>query len=241
MPHSVRIGDQEWEINIARHLEEGETPLNAALKGAREVGFTVVSMSVSLIAVFIPILLMSGIVGRLFREFAVTLSAAVLISLLVSLTLTPMLCAKLLRQRPAEPEEKVESRSQRLYASFLQHYRASLEWALNHSRLMMVILLATIALNVYLFVIVPKTLFPQQDSGRLRGMAVADQSISFQALQEKLGQFRQILGADPAVANVAGFTGGGRGPGGGRGRRGQVGGRPRRPARARSGRAPSRR
>ncbi|MBT9528781.1 MAG: efflux RND transporter permease subunit, partial [Pseudomonas sp.] len=167
--------------NIARRIEAGEAPLPAALKGAREVGFTVLSMSLSLVAVFIPLLLLGGIPGRLFREFAVTLSAAVLISLLVSLTLTPMLCAKLLRQRPAEPEEKVESRSQRLYASFLQHYRASLEWALNHSRLMMVILLATIALNVYLFVIVPKTLFPQQDSGRLRGMAVADQSISFQA------------------------------------------------------------
>ena len=199
--------------NIARRIEAGEAPLPAALKGAREVGFTVLSMSLSLVAVFIPLLLLGGIPGRLFREFAVTLSAAVLISLLVSLTLTPMLCAKLLRQRPAAPEEKLESRSQRLYASFLQHYRASLEWALNHSRLMMVILLATIALNVYLFVIVPKTLFPQQDSGRLRGMAVADQSISFQALQEKLGQFRQILGADPAVANVAGFSGGGRGPG----------------------------
>jgi len=199
--------------NIARRIEAGEAPLPAALKGAREVGFTVLSMSLSLVAVFIPLLLLGGIPGRLFREFAVTLSAAVLISLLVSLTLTPMLCAKLLRQRPAAPEEKLESRSQRLYASFLQHYRASLEWALNHSRLMMVILLATIALNVYLFAIVPKTLFPQQDSGRLRGMAVADQSISFQALQEKLGQFRQILGADPAVANVAGFSGGGRGPG----------------------------
>lgn len=199
--------------NIARRIEAGEAPLPAALKGAREVGFTVLSMSLSLVAVFIPLLLLGGIPGRLFREFAVTLSAAVLISLLVSLTLTPMLCAKLLRQRPAAPEEKLESRSQRLYASFLQHYRASLEWALNHSRLMMVILLATIALNVYLFAIVPKTLFPQQDSGRLRGMAVADQSISFQALQEKLGQFRQILSADPAVANVAGFSGGGRGPG----------------------------
>ncbi len=201
--------------NIARRIEAGEAPMSAALQGAREVGFTVLSMSLSLVAVFIPLLLLGGIPGRLFREFAVTLSAAVLISLLVSLTLTPMLCARLLRQHQAEPEEKPPSRGERLYASFLQHYRASLEWALQHSRLMMMILLATIILNVYLFVIVPKTLFPQQDSGRLRGMAVADQSISFQALQEKLGQFRQILGADPAVANVAGFTGGGRGPGGG--------------------------
>ncbi|MDP3847846.1 MAG: multidrug efflux RND transporter permease subunit [Pseudomonas sp.] len=207
--------------NIARRIEEGESPLAAALKGASEVGFTVLSMSLSLVAVFIPLLLMGGIPGRLFREFAVTLSAAVLISLLVSLTLTPMLCAKLLQGKvlqsePAAAEVQSEGRFARLFAQLAQHYRASLVWALDHSRLMLVILLSTIVLNFYLFAIVPKTLFPQQDSGRLRGQAVADQSISFQALQEKLGQFRQILAADPAVANVAGFSGGGgRGSGGG--------------------------
>ena len=201
--------------NISRRIEAGDQPLQAALTGAREVGFTVLSMSLSLVAVFIPLLLLGGIPGRLFREFAITLSAAVLISLLVSLTLTPMLCAKLLRARPRQVEPVPEQRNQRLYESFLRHYRSSLEWALTHSRLMLTILLATIALNFYLFAIVPKTLFPQQDSGRLRGMAIADQSISFQALQEKLGQFREIIAADPAVANVTGFTGGGRGPGGG--------------------------
>ncbi|MBX9753535.1 MAG: efflux RND transporter permease subunit, partial [Pseudomonadaceae bacterium] len=207
--------------NIARRIEEGESPLAAALKGASEVGFTVLSMSLSLVAVFIPLLLMGGIPGRLFREFAVTLSAAVLISLLVSLTLTPMLCAKLLRGKvpqvePATVAVQRAGRFTRLFAQLARHYRASLEWALDHSRLMMVILLSTIVLNFYLFAIVPKALFPQQDSGRLRGQAVADQSISFQALQEKLGQFRQILAADPAVANVAGFSGGGgRGSGGG--------------------------
>jgi multidrug efflux pump len=207
--------------NIARRIEEGESPLAAALKGASEVGFTVLSMSLSLVAVFIPLLLMGGIPGRLFREFAVTLSAAVLISLLVSLTLTPMLCAKLLRGKvpqgePATVAVQRAGRFTQLFAQLAQHYRASLEWALDHSRLMMVILLSTIVLNFYLFAIVPKALFPQQDSGRLRGQAVADQSISFQALQEKLGQFRQILAADPAVANVAGFSGGGgRGSGGG--------------------------
>ncbi len=200
--------------NIARRIEEGETPLAAALKGAKDVGFTVLSMSLSLVAVFIPLLLMGGIPGRLFREFAVTLSAAVLISLLVSLTLTPMLCAKLLQAHPAQVKTPRAARFDRFFASFLTHYRASLVWALDHSRLMLVILLSTIALNFYLFAIVPKTLFPQQDSGRMRGQAVADQSISFQALQEKLSQFRDILAADPAVANVAGFSGGsGRGGG----------------------------
>jgi multidrug efflux pump len=202
--------------NIARRIEEGETPLAASLKGAREVGFTVLSMSLSLVAVFIPLLLMGGIPGRLFREFAVTLSAAVLISLLVSLTLTPMLCAKLLQAKPVVVKAPRAGRFDQFFARLAQHYRTSLVWALEHSRLMLVILLSTIALNFYLFAIVPKALFPQQDSGRMRGKAIADQSISFQALQEKLSQFRQILAADPAVENVAGFSGGGgRGAGGG--------------------------
>ena len=198
--------------NISRRIEAGEAPLPAAIQGAREVGFTVLSMSLSLVAVFIPLLLMGGIPGRLFREFAVTLSAAVLISLLVSLTLTPMLCARLLKQQAPASEGQAVRHAPRLYERILRQYRASLEWALSHSRLMLVILLATIVLNVYLFAIVPKALFPQQDSGRIRGMAVADQSISFQALQDKLRQFREIVGADPAVTNVVGFTGGGRGP-----------------------------
>jgi len=201
--------------NIARRIEEGEPPLQASIHGAREVGFTVLSMSLSLVAVFIPILLMGGLTGRLFREFAVTLSAAVLVSLVVSLTLTPMMCARLLKPHQRKPGASLGRNADRLFTGFMLRYHASLVWALDHSRLMIVILLATIGLNLYLFTAVPKTLFPQQDSGRLRGMAVADQSISFQALQEKLGRFRQIIAADPAVANVAGFTGGGRGPGGG--------------------------
>jgi multidrug efflux pump len=202
--------------NIARRIEEGEAPLPAALKGAQDVGFTVLSMSLSLVAVFIPLLLMGGIPGRLFREFAVTLSAAVLISLLVSLTLTPMLCARLLKAKPPVTQTPRASRFDQLFARLVQQYRASLVWALDHSRLMLVILLSTIALNFYLFAIVPKALFPQQDSGRIRGQVVADQSISFQSLQAKLSQFREIVAADPAVANVAGFSGGsGRGSGGG--------------------------
>ncbi|MNO76185.1 Multidrug resistance protein MdtC [compost metagenome] len=196
--------------NIARRIEEGDRPLHAALRGAREVGFTVLSMTLSLVAVFIPLLLMGGITGRLFREFAVTLAAAVMVSLIVSLTLTPMLCARLLRpiERPAKAS--LARRGNRFFVAFMLRYRASLSWALEHSRLMLVIMFGCIALNVYLFSVVPKGFLPQQDSGRLRGFAVADQSISFQALEQKMARFRKILSEDPAVENVVGFVGGGR-------------------------------
>ncbi len=196
--------------NIARRIEEGESPLQASIHGAREVGFTVLSMTLSLVAVFIPILLMGGIMGRLFREFSVTLSAAILVSLVVSLTLTPMLCARLLKAHN-KPAQLAQPRKQsRLFQGVMRRYQGSLAWALSHSRLMLVILAGCIALNLYLFAVVPKGFLPEQDSGRLRGFAVADQSISFQALQQKMEVFRSILGADPAVQNVVGFVGGGR-------------------------------
>lgn len=202
--------------NISRHIEQGMQPVKAALIGAREVGFTVLSMSVSLIAVFIPILMMGGIVGRLFREFAVTLSVAILVSLLVSLTTTPMMCARLLRQKGKDERKpgRFFAAIERLFDGMLRGYERSLTWALRFSPLMMLILLATIALNVYLYVIVPKGFFPQQDTGRLIGGIRGDQSISFQAMRVKLDEFIDIVRADPDVATVTAFTGGGRRNGG---------------------------
>ena len=195
--------------NISRHIEEGVQPFKAALQGAREVSFTVLSMSLSLIAVFLPILLMGGIVGRLFREFAVTLSAAILVSLVVSLTVTPMMCARLLRPRGIAPQGRFERASEWAFAALLQGYRVSLDWALAHGRIMVALLLAIIGLNVYLYTVVPKGFFPQQDAGRLMGFIQADQSISFQAMRDKLAAFVEIIRRDPAVDGVVGFTGGG--------------------------------
>ncbi|MFB9157490.1 multidrug efflux RND transporter permease subunit [Chromobacterium violaceum] len=196
--------------NISRHIENGMQPFQAALRGAREVGFTVLSMSISLIAVFIPILLMGGIIGRLFREFAVTLSVAIMVSLLVSLTTTPMLCARWLKTHDAHKASgKLFQWSERAFDAMLDGYRRSLSWALRHGRLMMAVLGATIALNVFLYTVIAKGFFPQQDTGRLTGMIKADQSISFQAMQGKLQRFINVVGADPAVDKVVGFTGGG--------------------------------
>ncbi len=223
--------------NISRHLEAGMDRFEAALKGAREVGFTVVSISVSLVAVFIPLLFMGGQVGRLFREFAVTLSAAVLISLLVSLTTTPMMCAWLLRRQgepskadgpdaPAASNADVrQKRGTRLshaikgglargYAHIESAYAASLDAALAHRWLVLLSLAAVVALNVWLFTVIPKGFFPQQDSGLLSVGLRADQSISFQAMRGKLQQLVDIIQKDPAVDTVVGFTGGSR-PGGG--------------------------
>ncbi len=194
--------------NTSRHIERGMTPYAAALQGAREVGFTVLSMSVSLIAVFIPILLMGGIVGRLFREFAVTLSVAILISLVVSLTTAPMMCARLLRPASERVPGRLGAWSERAFNTLLSGYRRSLAWGLEHGIVVLLVLLATIGLNVYLYVVIPKGFFPQQDTGRLTGGIQADQSISFQAMREKLASFMAIVGADPAVENVVGFTGG---------------------------------
>jgi multidrug efflux pump len=195
--------------NISRHIEAGMPRFKAAVQGSREVGFTVLSMSLSLIAVFIPILMMGGIVGRLFREFAVTLSVAVLISLVLSLTATPAMCARILdgRTHGKRPNWLLRA-SERAFDWLLGHYRTSLTRALRHPRLMMAVLAATVGLNVYLYVIVPKGFFPQQDSGRLIGFVQADQDTSFQTMRGKLADFIAIVRSDPAVANVVGFTGG---------------------------------
>ena len=195
--------------NVSRRIEAGVPPMQAALLGSREVSFTVVSMSLSLIAVFIPILLMGGIVGRLFREFAVVLSVAILISLAVSLTTTPMMCARLLRPQGARTHGRWYRASERMFAAMLRGYEVTLAWALRHGPFVLLILAATICLNVYLYVIVPKGFFPQQDTGRLIGNIQADQSISFQAMRQKLAAFVQIVQQDPAVENVIAFTGGG--------------------------------
>jgi multidrug efflux pump len=195
--------------NVSRRVEAGMAPMQAALQGSREVGFTVLSMSLSLIAVFIPILLMGGIIGRLFREFAVVLSVAILISLLVSLTTTPMMCARLLRQEGTRTHGRLYRASERAFAVLLGWYENSLAWALRHGLLMLALLAATICLNVYLYIIVPKGFFPQQDTGRLVGNIQADQSISFQAMQKKLADFVEIVRQDPDVQNVVAYTGGG--------------------------------
>jgi len=195
--------------NISRHIEDGMPRMQAALLGAREVGFTVLSMSVSLIAVFVPILLMGGIVGRLFREFAMTLSVAIVISLVISLTTTPMMCAYIVKPRPQRDEGRWYRWSESAFAAMLRFYDRSLVQALRHPALVMLILLATVCLNIYLFVIVPKGFFPQQDTGRMIGGIQADQSISFQRMRVKLKQFITIVQQDPTVDSVVGFTGGG--------------------------------
>jgi len=194
--------------NVSRHIEEGMAPMQAALRGAREVGFTVLSMSLSLIAVFIPILLMGGIVGRLFREFSVTLAVAILVSLVISLTTTPMMCARLLKPR-SHPQSTATDRWSGWFDVMLSGYRSSLGWSLRNPLLVLLILLATIGLNVYLYAKVQKGFFPQQDTGRLVGFIRADQGISFQAMRAKLAAFVDIVKSDPAVDNVVAFTGGG--------------------------------
>ncbi len=194
--------------NTSRHIEAGMEPFPAALQGAREVGFTVLSMSLSLIAVFIPILLMGGIVGRLFREFAITLSVAILVSLAVSLTTTPMMCARLLRPKAERRTGRIGAWSERVFAALVDGYKRSLAWNLRHGAFIMCVLLATVCLNVYLYISIPKGFFPQQDTGRMVGGIQADQSISFQAMRAKLADFMKIVGDDPAVQNVVGFTGG---------------------------------
>ncbi|EKN4697668.1 multidrug efflux RND transporter permease subunit MdtC [Yersinia ruckeri] len=195
--------------NISRHIEAGMKPLPASLLGVREVGFTVLSMSVSLVAVFIPLLLMDGLPGRLFREFAVTLSVAIGISLLISLTLTPMMCAHLLKARPERERPRIRGFG-KLLLRIQQGYGRSLNWVLDHARWVLVVLLSTMALNVWLYISIPKTFFPEQDTGRMMGFIQADQRISFQAMKLKLQDFMKIVSADPAVDNVTGFTGGSR-------------------------------
>jgi multidrug efflux pump len=194
--------------NIMRHLERGARPLEAALHGAKEIGFTVVSITLSLLAVFIPILLMGGIFGRLFREFAVTLSVAVGVSLVVSLTTTPMMCAKLLRAQSAVGRGRLYRASERVFEWVLRRYETTLSWVLRHQPLMLLVTVAMIGITIYLYVYIPKGFFPQQDTGMLVGAIQADQNSSFQAMRERLAQFVKIVGEDPAVATIVAFTGG---------------------------------
>src|SRR5712692_8103418 len=195
--------------NITRYLEAGDSPMQAALRGSREIGFTVLSMSTSLIGVFIPILLMGGIVGRLFREFAVTLSVAIAVSLCVSLTTTPMMCARFLRPESERKHGMFYRAIERAFQGALSTYSAGLRWVLRHQPLMLTLTGATICLSVYLYIIIPKGFFPQQDTGRIQGTILGSQDISFPAMQAKLKQYTDIVMADPAVATMDGNTGGG--------------------------------
>jgi hydrophobe/amphiphile efflux-1 (HAE1) family protein len=199
--------------NISRHLEEGLSPLDAALLGSREIGFTVLSMSTSLIAVFIPILLMGGIVGRLFREFAVTLSVAIAVSLVVSLTTTPMLSAMFLKPHSEVRKGWFYRMGERHLQRLADEYARALRWVLNHQGLTLLVFLLTFALNIYLFVVIPKGFFPQQDTGRLNGQIRSQQDTSFPAMDKKMQTVMNIVHNDPAVENAMSFLGGG-GPGG---------------------------
>jgi len=199
--------------NISRHLEEGLTPYEAAMKGSAEIGFTVLSMSVSLIAVFIPILLMGGIVGRLFREFAVTLSVAILVSLAVSLTTTPMLSAKFLEPHSARKHGRIYRLGERFFDWMVAEYTLGLKWVLRHQVLVLLITIGTFILNIYLFILVPKGFFPQQDTGRLGGRILGQQDVSFDSMKSKAIEMTNIVKSDPGVLNVMTNIGGG-GPGG---------------------------
>ena len=193
--------------NIARHIDNGMAPLKAAYQGTREVGFTLLSMNVSLVAVFVAILFIGGIVEKLFREFSLTLAAAILVSLVVSLTLTPMLCARWLRPHDPATESRRQRFSERAHRRLVAGYDHSLGWALRHRRLTLLSLFATIALNVALYVVVPKTFMPQQDTGQLIGFIRGDNALSFQVMQPKIEILRKSLLADPAVASASGFVG----------------------------------
>ena len=202
--------------NITRYLEEGMEPLQAALKGAAEIGFTVLSISVSLIAVFLPILMMGGIVGRLFREFAVTLSVAIIVSLVISLTTTPMMCARLLRAHEAERKHNwVYNLSERGFKAIHDAYDRSLGWVLRHQFATLLVMLSTLAFTVHLYIVIPKGFFPQQDTGRLSGSIQADQATSFQAMKDRVLQVVKTVMEDPAVEGLNAFTGAGGWGGGG--------------------------
>jgi multidrug efflux pump len=196
--------------NIARHIEGGMKPFAAAMKGASEIGFTVLSMSTSLVAVFIPILMMGGIVGRLFREFAVVLSVAIAVSLFVSLTTTPMMCARFLRQETGK-HNRLYRFSEGAFNRLLRTYDFSLRWVLRHQFLILLVTVGTVCLNVYLFIQTPKGFFPQQDTGRINGSIQGDQDLSFAAMSKKMRTLTDIVMQDPAVETVTSFTGGGSG------------------------------
>ncbi len=195
--------------NITRYLEMGMTPIRAALTGAKEIGFTVLSMSTSLVAVFIPLLLMGGIVGRLFREFAVVLSVAIAISLVVSLTTTPMMCALFLKSQHDRKHNWAYRTSERVFDFILGRYKVGLNWVLENSGITLMVAACTVALSIYLFNVIPKGFFPDQDTGRMMGSIQAAQDTSFQSMHEKLSKFEKLILEDPAIDNVAGFTGGG--------------------------------
>jgi multidrug efflux pump len=194
--------------NISRHLEDGMTPMEAALKGAQEIGFTVLTISISLVAVFIPLLFMGGIVGRLFREFAVTLSTAIVVSMLISLTATPMMCAYLLKNEREVKHGRLYLASERAFENILSGYRRSLNWVLGHPLLMIVALLLTVGLNVLLIVEIPKGFFPSQDTGAITGGVQGPQDSSFPAMDDSIKQIVGVIKSDPAIANVIAFTGG---------------------------------
>ena len=196
--------------NIARHIEAGMTPYEATMKGASEIGFTVISMSTSLVAVFIPILLMSGIVGRLFREFAVVLSVAIGVSLFISLTTTPMMCARFLKPDTGR-HNRLYRFSENAFNRLLKTYDFSLKWVLRHQFLILLVTIGTVCLNVYLFAITPKGFFPQQDTGRVSGLIQGDQDLSFAAMSQKMREFTDVVLQDPAIDTVTSFTGGGSG------------------------------
>jgi multidrug efflux pump len=200
--------------NISRHLESGKSPFQAAMIGSKEIGFTVLSMSTSLIAVFIPILLMGGIVGRLFREFAVTLSVAIMVSLVVSLTTTPMLSAKFIQPHGTKKRGRFYRWGEQGLARMTAEYERGLKWVLGHQGLVLTITILTFALNIYLYILVPKGFFPQQDTGRIGGQIRGQQDVSFDTMKPKVQQMAAIVQADPGVQNVMAFYGGG-GPGGG--------------------------
>ncbi|ATB63155.1 multidrug efflux RND transporter permease subunit [Pseudomonas mosselii] len=194
--------------NISRHIENGENPMRAAYKGAQEVGFTLLSMNVSLVAVFVSILFMGGIVRGLFKEFSITLAAAIVVSLVVSLTLTPMLCSRWLKVHGPQQQTRLQRWSDHIHQRMVAGYDKSLGWALRHKRLTLLSLLATIGLNIALYVVVPKTLMPQQDTGQLQGFIRGDDGLSFTVMQPKMEIYRRALLKDPAVESVAGFIGG---------------------------------
>jgi multidrug efflux pump len=199
--------------NVSRHMEKGVAPMQAALLGAREVGFTVLSMSISLVAVFIPLLFMGGLIGRLFHEFAVTLSAAVLVSLVVSLTTSPMMCSRLLKNEIDRPEGRLYLASERFFNRLRDLYEKSLDVALTHTRVTVLVMFAVIVLNIFMYIAIPKGLVPQQDTGVIQGNIVADQSTSFQAMLPKLNGYLDIIRSDSAVRTVTGSVGGGSGGG----------------------------
>ncbi len=195
--------------NIVRYLEMGETPLEAALKGAKQIGFTVISLSVSLIAVFIPLLFMTGIVGRLFREFAVTLSVSVVVSAIVSLTLTPMMCARLLKAEREEDHGRFYHATERIFQGMLNLYDVGLKWVLRHQFFTLMVAVATLVATVWLYIIIPKGLLPQQDTGMILGVTDSAQSISFKAMSQRQLSIAEIVRRDPDVVSVASFVGAG--------------------------------